>query len=118
MRDPYLYNDVDVLKNKGDIKDANLLKTAEGDITKYTLSAVYAHKFTKFNTATICEIHRIILTAFMNGPANFAQFMYPSEKMYWVGIPFDTLFQRKSRKNWMQPLRKSQSSKNPKPKKI
>ena len=60
MRDPYLYDDADVLRNLGNIKDAGELRKAEGDITKYTLSAVYAHKFTKFNTAAICEIHRII----------------------------------------------------------
>ena len=60
MRDPYLYDDVDVLQNKGNIKDAGLLRTAEGDVTKYTLSIVYAQVFTKFSAATICEIHRII----------------------------------------------------------
>ncbi|MCL2486684.1 MAG: hypothetical protein FWE86_03680, partial [Oscillospiraceae bacterium] len=60
MRDPYLYDDVDVLRNKGNIKNAEQLRAAEGDVTKYTLPTVYAQKFTKFNTATICEIHRII----------------------------------------------------------
>ena len=62
MRDPYLYDDVDVLKNLGNIKDAKKLRSAEGDITKYTLPMVYAQKFTKFNAATLCEIHRIIFS--------------------------------------------------------
>jgi len=62
MRDPYLYDDVDVLRNLGNIKDAGKLRAAEGDITKYALLAVYAHKFTKFNVATLCEIHRIIFS--------------------------------------------------------
>lgn len=33
MRDPYLYDDVDVLKNKLNIKDGEKLAQAEGDIT-------------------------------------------------------------------------------------
>jgi cell filamentation protein len=60
MRDPYLYDDVDVLKNLGNITDADELRAAEGDVTKYTMPTVYAQKFTKFNTESICEIHRII----------------------------------------------------------
>ena len=60
MRDPYLYDYVDVLVNKGNIKDAELLRKAEGDITKCSMNIVYAMKFEKFNTATLREIHRII----------------------------------------------------------
>ena len=60
MKDPYLYEDVPVLKNMGNIKNADELKNAEGDITKFTMPTVYAQKFTRFNTDTICEIHRII----------------------------------------------------------
>ena len=33
MRDPYLYDDVDVLKNRANIKDSNTLRKAEADIT-------------------------------------------------------------------------------------
>jgi len=62
MRDPYLYDDVDVLKNLGNIKDAEKLRAAEGDITKYTLAVVYAQKFTKFSATTLCEIHRTIFS--------------------------------------------------------
>jgi len=60
MRDPYLYDDVDVLRNLGNIRDAGELRRAEGEVTRYTLAMVYAHEFTKFNTQTLCEIHRII----------------------------------------------------------
>ena len=48
MRDPYLYDDVPVLKNRGNIKDAAELKKAEGDVTKYTLAMAYAQKHNKF----------------------------------------------------------------------
>jgi len=71
MRDPYLYDDVDVLKNKGNIKDASQLRAAEGDVTRYTLPTVYAQKFTKFNTATICEIHRIIFDSLYEWAGEF-----------------------------------------------
>ena len=60
MRDPYLYDDADVLRNLGDIHDAEELRRAEGDVTRHTMSMVYAQSFTKFNTETLCEIHRII----------------------------------------------------------
>ena len=60
MRDPYLYDDVDVLRNLGNIRDLDKLRQAEGDVTKHTMAMVYAHEFIKFKTETICEIHKII----------------------------------------------------------
>ena len=60
MRDPYLYEDVDVLRNLGNIRNAEELRQAKGDVTRHSLAMVYAHQFKKFNTQTICEIHRII----------------------------------------------------------
>jgi len=71
MRDPYLFDDVDVLKNIGNIKNADELRNAEGDITKFTMPTVYAQKFTKFNTATICEIHRIIFDSLFEWAGEF-----------------------------------------------
>jgi len=71
MRDPYLYDDIDVLKNLGNIKDAEQLKAAEGDVTRHTLSIVYAQKFSKFNIATICEIHRIIFDSLYEWAGEF-----------------------------------------------
>ena len=41
MRDPYLYDDVDILKNRGNIKDHDLLSRAEADITNLSMLAVY-----------------------------------------------------------------------------
>lgn len=60
MKDTYLYDDVPVLKNLGNIKDADELKRVEGDTTQHSLSMAYGRKFDKFNTQTVCEIHRII----------------------------------------------------------
>jgi cell filamentation protein len=71
MKDPYLYDDSNVLKNLGNIKDADKLKKAEGDITKFTMTAVYAQKFIKFNTNTICEIHKIIFDSLYEWAGEF-----------------------------------------------
>jgi cell filamentation protein len=60
MRDPYLFDDVDILRNLGNIRDINELKRAEGDVTRYTMAIVYTHEFTKFDVVSLCEIHRII----------------------------------------------------------
>ena len=71
MKDPYLYDDVPVLKNIGNIKNADELRKAEGDITKFTMPTVYAQKFTRFNTDTICEIHRIIFDSLYEWAGDF-----------------------------------------------
>ena len=60
MRDPYLYEDVDVLKNRANIKDYELLRKAEADITNLAMTAIYEQEYAKFNTETLCDIHRMI----------------------------------------------------------
>lgn len=60
QRDPYLYEDVPVLRNLAGIRDAEALRAAEGDLTKLTMGIVYAQTFERFNTQTLREIHRII----------------------------------------------------------
>lgn len=60
MRDPYLYDDADVLKNRAGIKDPDLLRRAEADITNLAMSAIYKHEYKKFSTETLCDIHRLI----------------------------------------------------------
>ena len=60
MRDPYLYEDVNVLVNLAGIKDRELLRTAEADITNIAMIGVYCQSFERFNTETLCEIHRMI----------------------------------------------------------
>jgi len=58
MRNPYLYDDVDVLKNRADIKDYDLLRKAEADITNLTMSVIYTRRYKVFNIETLCNIHR------------------------------------------------------------
>lgn len=60
MRDPYLYDDANVLKNFANIKNAERLRKAEADITGIAMAAVYNLKYDKFNTETLCDIHKNI----------------------------------------------------------
>ena len=60
MRDPYLYEDADVLINLGNIKDAKVLRLAEADVTGYTMAALYNTPFNQFDSQALLEVHRII----------------------------------------------------------
>ena len=60
MRDPYLYEDTDVLINLGNIKDPEVLKLAEADVTGYTMAALYNTVFDRFDRQALLEVHRII----------------------------------------------------------
>ena len=60
MRDPYLYEDVDVLRNLAEIKDAQRLHQAEADITNLAMTGIYNVKFDSFGMATLQEVHRIV----------------------------------------------------------
>ena len=57
MRDPYLYDDVDILKNLANIKDHDLLSRAEADITKLSILAVYNQSYKVFDTKTLQDIY-------------------------------------------------------------
>lgn len=60
MRDPYLYEDADVLINLADIKDSELLQKAEADITNLAMTSIYNRRYEKFNMDTLRDIHRTI----------------------------------------------------------
>lgn len=60
MRDPYLYDDADVLINLAGIKDPELLHKAEADITNLAMTSIYNRQYEKFNTDTLKDIHRTI----------------------------------------------------------
>jgi len=60
MRDPYLFDDSDVLINLAGIRNNDLLRKAEADITNLAITAIYNRKYEKFNTETLQDIHRVI----------------------------------------------------------
>ena len=57
MRDPYLYDEVDILKNLANIKDHVLLSRAEADITNLSMLVVYNQTYKVFDTKTLQDIH-------------------------------------------------------------
>lgn len=60
MRDPYLYDDADVLRNLANIKDAELLRMAEADITNLAMAGIYGRRYEKFDVETLQDVHRSI----------------------------------------------------------
>lgn len=60
MRDPYLYDDADVLRNLANIKDAELLRLAEADITNLAMAGIYGRRYEKFDVETLQDVHRSI----------------------------------------------------------
>lgn len=57
MRDPYLYDDIDILKNLANIKNHDLLSIAEADITNLSMLAVYNQSYKVFDTKTLQDVH-------------------------------------------------------------
>jgi cell filamentation protein len=61
MRDPYLYEDVPVLKNLLGIKDAEILERAEADVTAFRLADVDRKTAgMPFDLSRLCAIHKYI----------------------------------------------------------
>lgn len=59
MRDPYLYEDTDVLKNKLDIIEQDLLDDAEADYVVYRLKELAMNPLKgEYDIAHLMEMHR------------------------------------------------------------
>ena len=57
IREPCLYDDVNILKNLANIKDRDLLSRAEADITNLSMLAVYNQSYKVFDTKMLQDIH-------------------------------------------------------------
>lgn len=53
---PYLYEDVPILKYLPGIKNSDELKIAEGDLNWMSMGIAYAREYDKFNTETLGDI--------------------------------------------------------------
>ncbi|MGL5978847.1 MAG: Fic/DOC family protein [Erysipelotrichaceae bacterium] len=71
MRDPYLYEDVDVLINLANIKDHEILRRAEADISSLAMLAIYHHPYHKFDMETLQDIHLGIFGQIYDWAGNF-----------------------------------------------
>ena len=58
MPDPYLYDDVPVLRNKLDIKVEQTLDQIEAELSRANMMLLYEQGFQDFSPAGLCEIHR------------------------------------------------------------
>ena len=62
MPDPYLYEDVPVLKNKLDIKDEKTLDLIEAEQSRANMMLLYEQGFHEFSPAGLCKIHRFLFS--------------------------------------------------------
>ncbi|MEG2273557.1 MAG: Fic family protein [Acinetobacter sp.] len=60
LKDPYCFDDADILKNCANIRTKNALQQAEADLTKHTLAIAYVQKFDQFDADALKELNRII----------------------------------------------------------
>ncbi len=60
MRDPYLYEDVPVLRNKLDIRTERTLDLIEAEQSRTNMMLLYEQGFSNFSPAGLCEIHRFL----------------------------------------------------------
>ena len=74
-KDPYLYDDVPVLRNFQNVKDKEELKKIEGDLTKMTMSIAYGQEYTKFNTDTLRHLHKTIFGCIYDWAGEFRTIM-------------------------------------------
>jgi len=60
MPDPYLYEDVPVLRNKLGIKDEKTLDLIEAEQSRANMMLLYERGFHDFSPKGICEVHRFL----------------------------------------------------------
>lgn len=82
MRDPYLYGDVDTLKNIPGIKDASILQKVEADVTHICMQSMYFASYDKFDVDTVKEIHFSIFGELYEWAGEFRSIqIYKSEEV-------------------------------------
>ena len=83
MSDPYLYEDVPVLKNKLGIKNEQTLDRIEAEQSRANMMLLYEQGFQDFSPNGLREIHRTLLATFTNGPASTALSISRSGRSCW-----------------------------------
>ena len=72
MPDPYLYEDVPVLRNKLGIKTEKILDLVEAEQSRANMMLLYERPFSSFSPAGLREIHRFLFATSMIGLVNIA----------------------------------------------
>ena len=60
MPDPYLYEDVPVLRNRLEIRDEKTLDLIEAEQSRQNMMLLYERGFHDFSPEGLCEIHRVL----------------------------------------------------------
>lgn len=60
MADPYLYDDIPVLKNKLDIRDEKTLDLIESEQSQANMMLLYERGFQDFSPSGLCTIHQFL----------------------------------------------------------
>ena len=60
MPDPYLYDDVPVLRNKLNIKSEKTLDLVEAEQSRANMMLFYEHDFSDFSPQGLRDIHRFL----------------------------------------------------------
>ena len=80
MRDPYLYPDVDVLINKDNIKDQDLLDKLEENVVPLKMIALRKEGLTIQSVFDICKIHKVLFSTIFDWAGEFRTIaIYKSE---------------------------------------
>ena len=76
MRDPYLYPDVDVLINKDNIKDQDLLDKLEENVVPLKIIALRKEGLTIQSVFDICKIHKVLFSTIFDWAENLELLPY------------------------------------------
>ena len=60
MTDPYLYDDIAVLRNRLDIKDEKILDLIEAEQSRANMMLLYERGFDDFSAEGLCSIHQFL----------------------------------------------------------
>ena len=88
MSDPYLYEDVPVLKNKLGIKNEKTLDHIEAEQSRANMMLLYEQGFQDFSPNGLREIHRTLFGDISNGPASTASSISRSGRSCWQAEAF------------------------------
>ena len=104
MSDPYLYEEVPVLKNKLGIKNEQTLDRIEAEQSRANMMLLYERGFQDFSPDGLRRSTGPCLVTFTNGPASTASSILKNGRSCWQAEAFGTATKTGSRKISMRLL--------------
>ena len=90
MSDPYLYEEVPVLKNKLGIKNEQTLDRIEAEQSRANMMLLYEQGFQDFSPDGLREIHRTLFADIYEWPASTALSILKNGRNCWQAEAFGT----------------------------